>query len=344
MRAQIRGLDQASRNAADGISLIQTAEGALNTVNDILIRIRELVVQAANDTNVGGDGGEAVQGDTVNDHAGQGSETGTAGGAHEGTDRTSDRLRIQDEIDQLMEEINNIAARTEFNTRTLLDGSLATGAIGEGTWGEPGQGWGIEQNATTGLPGAEMEQITESNRLWFHTGANSHQGMWVTINSVSTAALFNTTHNHHQSTTNGMWHRIINVMDIGGYDVQMGTHENDWSGTELGNQGYGEGSPGGVHHSPVRVGQTLIEAVDSALAHTTRQRSLLGAIQNRLEFNIENLDIASENLQAADSRIRDADMAREMMRFTMANVLQQSSISMLAQANQLPNNLLTLLR
>ena len=105
MRAQIRSLDQASRNAANGISLIQTAEGALDTINEILIRVRELIIQAANDTNVGGTGPQ------------------------------SDRLRIQDEIDQLMNEIDNIAQRTEFNTRTLLNGSLnQEGVIRSGEW------------------------------------------------------------------------------------------------------------------------------------------------------------------------------------------------------------------
>jgi len=119
--------------------------------------------------------------------------------------------------------------------------------------------------------------------------------------------------------------RIINVMDVFGYNVQAGS-DSVFGHTIGGN----------------RV-NTLLEAIDSALAITTRQRSELGAVQNRLEFSIENLDIASENLSAANSRIRDADMAREMMQLTQANVLQQAAISMLAQANQAPQSVLQLL-
>ena len=131
MRAQIRGLDQASRNGADGISLIQTAEGALDTVNEILIRVRELVVQAANDTNVGGTGAQ------------------------------SDRLRIQDEIDQLMEEIDAIATRTEFNTRTLLDGQLSSqGAIRGGEWTTVDQ---VRTNAPSRIQSLDQLLRTTSN-------------------------------------------------------------------------------------------------------------------------------------------------------------------------------------
>jgi len=618
MRAQIRGLDQASRNAQDGISLIQTAEGALGTVNEILIRVRELTIQAANDTNVGGTGAQ------------------------------SDRLRIQDEIDQLMAEIDSIATRTEFNTRNLLDGSLSSqGVITGGTWetyqtfnmtgsaqittldqmlnfragtefsgsfgqlladigvnfhgasaedwiaqtvarynmtgfasaitrniqesigrqlgltgerlltsinngdinttshvtnfifdrtglsfasvtamldqfvrnlqvdsffanggtGMPGQGgasqgtwvtetrplpgggsieistyarfdsWSdfvsanssmanvnvVQLQATFGgermwealarngfnganssysfasirnmfaslgggsspLPGFQggwgsvhnpgnvtagggfgsswngvwgngqtnmLHFLTNTahdgtnwlavvmrdnnnflqnsarfnladagegrfatvtamfqafvdrymtstgewetrdrwvgdeatrqfgNSLWFHTGANANQGVEVEIGSVSTGSLFGREGANHSEER-----RIIDVTDISGFRVQAGDGSN--FGAEI------AGNPA----------SDLIEALDSALATATRQRSLLGAVQNRLEFNIENVNVASENLSAANSRIRDADMAREMMSLTQANVLQQAAISMLAQANQAPQNVLQLL-
>ena len=392
MRSQIRSLDQASRNGQDGISLIQTAEGALSTVNEILTRVRELVVQAANDTNVGGTGAN------------------------------SDRIRIQDEIDQMMAEIDAISTRTEFNTRTLLDGSLSAprfsidSLLGAGvsnfglvSWDQATDTWSanvtlsalnlanILFGATAGLnlqeaieagisaPGTSdanfvvgsavshmwsaisdmvseavvaaglsfavtipanlatvlnFLSITSANvnagdlanarwdqfidlgdagsALWFQTGANTSQGISLSIANISTGGLFNTS-NHSANR------RIINVLDESGYNVQAGVGSN-FAGIIAGNA----------------VSSTL-EALDAASAFATRERSNLGATQNRLEFTIESVDVSSENLSAAESRIRDADMAKEMMRLTQANVLQQAAISMLAQANQAPQSVLQLL-
>ena len=163
--------------------------------------------------------------------------------------------------------------------------------------------------------------------LWFQTGANSSQGLNVEIGSMSTGTLFGREGANHSTDR-----RIINVLDVFGYNVQGGL---------VGGSIFGNGIDG-----PVVGGNrvnTLLEAIDAALATATRQRSALGAIQNRLEFTIDNLDIASENLNAANSRIRDADMAHEMMQLTQANVLQQAAISMLAQANQAPQSVLQLL-
>jgi len=156
--------------------------------------------------------------------------------------------------------------------------------------------------------------------MWFQVGANSGQGISVEIGSMSTGTLFG-----REGANHSVDRRIIDVMDVFGYNVQ------DGSGSNFGNIIGGN-----------RV-NSLLEALDSALSVTTRQRSELGAVQNRLEFSIENLDVASENLSAANSRVRDADMAREMMTLTQANVLQQAAISMLAQANQAPQSVLQLL-
>ncbi|WXR62341.1 flagellin [Peptostreptococcaceae bacterium AGR-M142] len=218
MRAQIRGLNQASRNAQDGISLIQTAEGALDETHSILQRMRELAVQAANDTNV-----------------------------------TADREAIDAEITSLTSEIKRIASTTEFNTQKLLDGTLT---------------------AT------------------LHVGANSSQVMTVQIatsmgTGILAAALVVTT--------------------------QAGA-------------------------------ETAIETINDAITTVSTQRSALGAFQNRLEHTIKNLDNSAENLQSAESRIRDVDMAKEMMKMTKLNILSQASQSMLAQANQQPQNVLQLLR
>ncbi|HHW10156.1 MAG TPA: flagellin [Firmicutes bacterium] len=221
MRGQIRGLNQAVRNAQDGISLIQTAEGALNETHAILQRMRELAVQAANDT---------------------------------ATD--ADRMNIQDEITQLIEELDRIAENTEFNTQTLMGAS---------------------------------EQFAGKK---FLIGANSGQSIDIDLNAMDSASL-----------------------GVDGIDVT----------DQVGADG-------------------AITTIDTAIATVSAERSKLGAIQNRLEHTINNLSTAAENLQAAESRIRDIDMAKEMMEFTKNNILLQAGTAMLAQANQVPQQVLQLLR
>ena len=219
MRGQIRGLDKASTNAQDGISLIQTAEGALNETHSILQRMRELAVQAANDTEV-----------------------------------TEDREAIQEEIDQLVEEIDRIATTTQFNTMNLLEGSFT---------------------------GKKL-----------HIGANKDQTMDIEITSTKSTDL------------------AINGLD---YESQTGA-------------------------------ESAISKVDAAIKTVSTTRSQLGAIQNRLEHTIANLDTSAENLQAAESRIRDVDMASEMVTYSKNNILQQAAQSMLAQANQSTQGVLNLLQ
>lgn len=221
MRGQIRGLNMASKNAQDGISLIQTAEGALDEVHAMLQRMRELAVQAANDTNVA-------------------------------VDRTS----IADELAQLSEEIDAISTRAEFNTQKLLNGSF-----------------------------------TDKT---FHIGANESQTISVSISAMSASAL---------------------AVTAGNIAVTNAT-----------------------------VAGETITTINDAISTVSAQRSKLGAIQNRLEHTIKNLDNSAENLQAAESRLRDTDMAKEMSAFTKSNILAQASQAMLAQANQLPQQVLQLLR
>lgn len=224
MRGQIRGLKQASRNAQDGISLIQTAEGALNETHAILQRMRELVVQAGN--------------------------TGT----NEGEDLTA----IQAELDELVAEIDGIKDRTAFNGKTLMDGTYSTASSG----------------------------------LTFQIGANANQNMELTIADMSAAAL-----------------------TVSGVSVSASTFSFD----------------------------TEVAKIDDAIGKVSEERSKLGANQNRLEHTINNLDNATENLQAAESRIRDVDMAAEMMEFTKNSILQQAATAMLAQANMAPQTVLQLL-
>ncbi|TQE91416.1 flagellin N-terminal helical domain-containing protein [Ureibacillus terrenus] len=230
MRGQIRGLQMASKNAQDGISMIQTAEGALNEVHSILQRMRELAVQAANDTNV-----------------------------------EVDRQAIAQELTELGKEITRIKDTTQFNEQNLLDGTAGDGA---GT-------------------------------VTFQVGANNGQIMTVDF------------------TTAG-----INLTDI-------------------------ETAVGGLGATDVADSATataLIETINDQIKSVSAGRSLLGATQNRLEHTIANLDNAAENLTAAESRIRDVDMAKEMMEQTKASILAQAAQAMLAQSNQMPQGVLQLLR
>jgi len=347
MRAQIRGLDQASRNAQDGISLIQTAEGALSTVNEMVTRIRELVVQSGNDTNT-----------------------------------ADDRLRLQDEIDQLKEEITDVSLRTEFNTMTLLDGpggvlaDLAT-SIGNGigsdniTNAEEAQmfadlvnainsfndvtGWGIDS-------ALDSTQLAALNDVLTELGNVAASGDHTDLSALETAlgvlnggipgygglTLPPTTTEEADAFMNAVREiRGFELRMTGGneFNFQIGANADQQISVQIGNMSWESISSGlqiDLELAENEVGE-LLNRLDATLGAVTSQRSALGAVQNRLEYTIQNLDISSENLQAAESRIRDADMAREMMSFTQSNVLQQAAISMLAQANSAPQSILQLL-
>ncbi|QQK75202.1 flagellin [Salicibibacter cibarius] len=306
MRAQIRGLDQASSNAQDGISLIQTAEGALDETHQILQRMRELAVQSANDTNQ----------DDV------------------------DREAIQAEVDALAEEIDRISDNTTFNDQQLLNGDFEdeslTFLIGANSdenievnidlmsaeaLGVAGDGEGSE--AITGsIAESEVEDGVET--------------------SVFTSAEGDTT---AYLAEDGSWYSEVEVEDgdvvaaDGASTVNVEVDEDDPE------QGTIPASSGdGIDVSNQSAADAAIDQINEAINDVSTQRSDLGAVQNRLEHTISNLDNASENLQAAESRIRDTDMAQEMMEFTQSNILSQASQSMLAQANQLPQNVLQLLQ
>ena len=221
MRGQIRGLQQASRNSQDGISMIQTAEGALNETHSILQRMRELAVQASNDTNV-----------------------------------TADRSSIAEEMEALQKEISRIATQTEFNTQNMFS------------------------NATT--------------TVTFQVGANCGQTISVTFCAMGADAL--------------------SVSDMS-TKVDSSTNATK-----------------------------AISTINDAITKVSTERSKLGAVQNRLEHTIANVDNAAENLTSAESRVRDVDMAKEMMAFSKNNILQQAAQAMLSQANQQPQNVLQLLR
>ena len=220
MRRQIKGLTQASRNAQDGISCVQTAEGALNEIHDMLQRMTTLAVQASNDTMT-----------------------------------SDDRSYLDQEVQALVSEIDRVASTTTFNEQNLLDGTFS------------------DKN--------------------LQVGAESGQYISITIDAMS---------------SNG-----------------IGIDTTSVSGTDNTNA------------------EAAISTIKSALASVSSQRADLGAIQNRLEHTIKNLDNVVENTTSAESAIRDTDMATEMVTFSNANILAQAGTSMLSQANQSNQNVLSLL-
>lgn len=226
MKSQIGGLTQAKRNAQDGISLVQTAEGALNESHSILERMRDLAVQGANDTLT-----------------------------------SDDRGSINKELTALHEELTRIASTTEYNTKNLLNNA--------------------------------------NNEFTFQIGANENQVLMVTIGKMDGTTL------------------LVSSADT--FKISSGA-------------------------TNVRVEGGMISKIDKAIATVSDQRAALGAVQNRLEHTINNLTATNENLSDANSRIRDVDMAEEMMTFTKSNILSQAATSMLAQANAMPNSVLNLLQ
>lgn len=450
MRGQIRGLNQAIRNAQDGISLIQTAEGALNETHAILQRMRELAVQAANDTNT-----------------------------------TEDRIELQKEVDQLAQELTRIANDTEFNTQKLLDGTFA-GRFHIGA----NEGQNIELSIgkmtadslnVAGADGATMELTTamatgnvdgsdtaadnhgaiaasteytvtqlsktiavidgsdqvDANYAWTDSDgkivAISNDGNdWYALDYATTEAGLSSATLHKDDsaavkvldlqdgvritsgtvTTSDYSNNVLNVtaseatldntlnslktgtytitdvsnnasfggtfkvglVDADGNVVALGASAldgtpanadmsdldywvdvNDWSkalltlGDEKFNDAYSIGdtivvSGKGIDISSQASADKAITTIQKAIEFVSGERSKLGAYQNRLEHTINNLGTSAENLTAAESRIRDVDMAKEMMEFTKMSILSQAAQAMLAQANQMPQGVLQLLR
>ena len=227
MRADIRSLNQAVRNANDGISLLQTAEGALNEVSGMLTRMRELAEQAAN-----------------------------------GSLSTSQRATLDQEFQALVSEITRIADTTEFNGTLLINGALSSGTSAQATF-QIGIGTSASDRMAIGISAMQATSI-----------------------GISAAAAI----------------------------------------------------------SAMAFARTALDLVDTAIANVAKQRGIMGAVQNRLERTIANLSISAENLTAAESQIRDVDMAQEMATFTKNQILTQAGTAMLAQANLIPQTVLTLLR
>ena len=260
MRAQIRGLDQASRNVQNGISLIETADAGLDSVHGMLQRIREIIVQAANDTN-----------------------------------NLLNREAQQREVDQLMAEIDTMGDVVRFNSRRLFSGDFAPG-------------------------------VANGDGLWLQTGPNAGQGMTVHIGAVSVDAIDSrTVDGAHPGSPADPDRFTFARLRSGPGSGPGGTNEYGFAnltGNQIGN---------------------FTDVLDAAVNLISTERASLGAMGNRLEFTNRSLNVASENLQDAESRIRNADMALEMMRFVRYQVLQQMGMLVLAQANRHPGIFLELM-
>jgi len=258
MRGQIRGLNQASTNAQDGISLIQTAEGAMNEIHSVVQRMRELAVQGANDTNV-----------------------------------SEDRKAIVAEMSELREEIDRISNSTEFNTMKLINGTFDENG---------GRALTLQVGANKNTDGVVInselnsgEQVIKFNIADMRVTGGTEDKMTALADLDLTAESADLVGSTDAPATNDSW-------------------------------------------------QTAIDTINDALAFVSESRSNLGAKQNRLEHTIANTDNTAENLQAAESRIRDVDMAKEMVGYSKDSILQQAAQSMLAQANQSTQGVLSLLQ
>lgn len=324
MRGQIRGLDQASRNAQDGISLIQTAEGALNETHSMLQRMRELVVQANNGTN---------------------------------TDE--DKAQIQKEVSQLSTEITETAERTEFNTQKLITGALGNKADYTSAFGVVASGKGVTIDTSGAASGASFTVTATANTVTIKNN-NGLESQAIAINGTAlaegTVLDFNKLGIKLTATSSA-------AADISGGGVlkttgntatlQIGANKDqtlDISFNDMRAEALGTGT--GAYVSDVDVTSTTatqsfnerLQIIDDAIRQVSTERAQMGAYQNRLEHTIGNLNTSSENLTSAESRIRDVDMAKEMMQFSKNNILSQAAQAMLAQANQQPQGVLQLLR
>ena len=333
MTAQIRGLTQASRNANDGISLAQTAEGALQESTNILQRMRELAVQSANDTN---------------------SDT--------------DRASLNEEVVQLKAELDRIAETTEFNGRKVIDGTMSNAVFQVGANAGANQtiSFGITSAAAVdlGRAGAVAVEETQAEGSWngfeiqsssAAAGAGGNEALDIVVEeggALAVAQVGDTVTITLSSVSAANTGALIGAAISGALgDVYVDTSGAgevtvDSAGTLSMNGGFDEiltTTVDGVSVSTRDGALGAIKSVDQALADVDTIRGGLGAVQNRFESTIANLQNVSENLSAARSRILDADIAQETSNMTKQNILQQAGVSILAQANQAPQLALSLL-
>lgn len=343
MRGQIRGLTQASRNAQDSISLIQTAEGALTESHNILQRMRELAVQSANDTNT-----------------------------------NQDREQLQSEVQQLKAELNRIANTTEFNTKKLLDGSakgladvvpgsvkysyntnivfssafsldplLTGGALKNETYTivrvAEGAAFAAGDYAVYGQSGTVSTDLTVASTTINVTTAVLTAAASITVDTAGGLTISSMAVGESITITFGRFEAAGTDLDQA-VMTQIGANSGQSALISIRSMNANDLGVTNVKVDSKFGSINAIETVNQAITKVSTTRSNLGAMQNRLEYTIKNLDTSAENLQASESRIRDVDMAKEMMTYTKSNILNQAAQAMLAQANQAPQGVLQLLR
>ena len=363
MRGQIRGLEQSSRNASDGISMIQTAEGALNETTNILQRMRELAVQSSNDTNT-----------------------------------ADDREQLQKEMTQLGEEIDRIANNTEFNTKKLLNGNMGaattattgsvvnTGSLAKtttntstlatlldangnnlgidtndvitATWSVDGKQYSSEYKvAANGTLTALLTDIKNNSNGTMNAAKVDNGNITIDANGTGTTKQINGFSIEVKSSSGNRKEAASNVLSSfatgtqaadnranGSANLQIGANSGQQLNLSIGDM---RATSLGVKELQVKnqsQANTAIKVIDEATKKVSSERANLGAAQNRLEYTISNLDNTAENLTSAESTLRDVDMAKEMMEYSKNNILNQAAQAMISQANQQPQNVLQLLR
>jgi flagellin len=362
MRGQISGLNQATSNAQDGVSLVSTAEGALNETTAVLQRMRELAVQAGNDTNT-----------------------------------TADRTAMQSETNALVSAINDISTNTQFNTKNLLDGTLgkqvttAVANVSTGVALQNGAGSsaiaGTTMTALADLNGNSLNLVsgdtvsvsfvvngtTTTNSMTIVTGTTIANvaalvtsgattivggGMVVSADTAGTAGAINAitiqVQDANGNTLSNASNTLSNIQETtaardtkatdGSLTLQIGANSGQNMNIAINNMGAQALGVQGLQITTEAQANIAIKVIDAATAKVSAQRSALGAFQNRLEHTSNNLGTASQNITSAEAQIRDVDMASEMTNFQKNNVLQQAAQAMLAQANQQPQGVLQLLR
>lgn len=361
MRGQIRGLEQSSRNASDGISLIQTAEGALNETTNILQRMRELAVQSANDTNT-----------------------------------ADDREQLQKEMTQLGEEIDRIANNTEFNTKKLLNGNMgvattskAGSLINAGNLQQLADGTKLVElkDANNNSLGIEVDDVITAT--WSVNGTQKTVeykvaaddktmknfldeikndpsikeakvdagGISIVAQNEGTAGQINGFSIEVKSASGSRKEAASNAFssfDVkdkatdkrtnGSANLQIGANASQQLNLSIEDMRAVSLGVSNLQVGTQSQANTAINVIDEATKKVSSERANLGAAQNRLEYTISNLDNTAENLTSAESTLRDVDMAKEMMEYSKNNILSQAAQSMISQANQQPQNVLQLLR
>lgn len=345
MRSQIRGLDQASQNTQDGISVVQTAEGAIEEVGNIVQRMRELAVQGANETNTG-----------------------------------SDRAKISEELTQLHEEIDRIAESTQFNGKDLLNGkntvrvenghTITKDAAGANTDVaiEVQEGFDFDDLTTN-----DLKVKVANGQIQFGNGASNKYGIAATNlgnDKVNKDGVITITDSNGKSikftvtnaagldlaTEKSLGKKEATTENISGKEIslQVGANTSDSQTLKVKIENVSTGSLGLDADTITKMAKegkkgtdaanTMIKSLDKALERVNTSRANLGAMQNRLETTASNLTTSNENLTAAESRIRDVDVAEEMMNLSKLNLINQAAQAMMSQAKSQPEGVMQLLR